>query len=169
MQLILLSSCQFVNGSLIKTNRKFVLTIINLFWSDSIQVLKVVVNERLQQLYRSKLLSIILEMIMLLEVGLLELDELVSFLGNFVIMTVPQIKKLIFDGFVLFSKIGVQVFSEVFFILFLLNLVLCISLKPELVRINKNIPRLLERNRMMTVKMIDLIFYIFIDQLFLRE
>jgi len=106
---------------------------------------------------------------MLLVVGLLELDKLVSLLSYFVVMTVSQIQKLIFNRFVLFSKIGVQIFPEVFLIFLLLNLVISISLKPTLIRINKNIPRLLKRNRVMTVKMIDLIFNFLIDLLFLRE
>jgi len=156
-------------GSLVKTDWEFILTVINLLWSDCVQVLKVVFDERLKKLYCSKLLSIILEMIVLLIVGLLKLDKFVSLIGNFVVMAISQVQKLIFDRFVLFSKIGVQIFPEIFLILILLNLMLSICSKSCLIRINKNIPRLLKRDWVMTVNMVDLIFQSLIDQLFPRE
>lgn len=55
-------------------------------------MLKIVMNKRLEQFYCSKLLPVILEMIMLLIIGLLELDELMSLFSNFVIMAIPQVK-----------------------------------------------------------------------------
>lgn len=78
--------------SLIKTNREFSLSIIDIFRSNRIQVLEVIMDKGLKQLDRSKLLSIILEMIMLLVISLFEFDELVPLLGYFIIMTVPQVE-----------------------------------------------------------------------------
>ena len=78
--------------SLIKTNREFSLSIIDIFRSDRIQVLEVIMDKGLKQLDRSKLLSIILEMIMLLIVSLFEFDELVPLLGYLIIMAVPQVE-----------------------------------------------------------------------------
>lgn len=79
-------------------------------------------DERLQQLYCSKLLSIVLEVIMLLVVCLLEFDEFVPLLGNFIIVAVPQVEQLIFNRLVLFLQISVQVLSEVFLVFDLIHL-----------------------------------------------
>jgi len=103
-------------------------------------------------------------MIMLLIICLLEFNELVPLLSDFIIMTVAHIQEFIFNRLILFHYIVIYVLSEFFIVIGLTDLMRRIFLKPIFCRVNKYVSWLLKSYWMMTVRMINLIYSSFIDK-----
>lgn len=116
-----------------------------------------------------ELLSVVLQVIVSLIVRLLELYEFVSLLGDLVVVTESHVKLLVLNTLGLLWEDGVHVLLELLFVLCLEHLDVCQCCQALLLTVYQKISGLLESQSMVTLRVVDLIKQVLVDQLMSSE
>lgn len=161
----LLSTSELAFGNQIKVLGERVLPVVQVTRTNTVQVLQLLVNEGLQALHCVELLPIVLQVVVALVVRLFELDELVPFLGHLVVVAEAHVQLLVLDTLALLGKHGVHVLLELLSVLCLEDLHARQSRQPLLLTVNKEVPRLLQSQRVVTLSVVDFIQQVLVDQL----
>lgn len=115
-----------------------------------------------------ELLTIILQMVVTLIECLLEFNEFLTLLRHFIIVAKAHIQLLVLYTLALLRQQIVHVLFEILPIFSLMHLVRRQRNQPLLLTVDEQVARFLKCNRMMTLRMINLVHLVLVDQLMLR-
>ena len=116
-----------------------------------------------------ELLPIVLQVVVALIESLLELDELVPLPSDLIIVAEAHIELLVLDTLGLLREHGVHVLLELLSVLSLEHLSASEWHQALFLTVNKQVPRLLQRQSMVTLCVVDFVQQVLIDKLMPRE